>query len=232
MVRGIFITGTDTGVGKTLVAAGIASAFRERGINVGVMKPIHTGCKTRKGTLIPEDSVKLAKSASVEDSLGLITPYSFREPVAPFVAATENNVVINPERIIKSFKTLCKRHEYMIIEGIGGVLVPITQSFYLADLIKRLKLPALIVTRPGLGTINHTMLTINCLKERKTPLIGIVINYSRKGENTLAERSCSETIESLSGIPVIGTIPYISKGKLTGLNPFLKLADGLFDIRC
>lgn len=230
MMHGIFITGTDTGVGKTMVAAGIAAALRARSINVGVMKPIHTGCKTRNGKVIPEDSLLLAKAARVDDPIELITPFTFKEPVAPFVAAIENNVRIDINRITKSFKALCERHEYMIVEGIGGLLVPITRNFYVADLIKRLDIPAIIVTRSGLGTINHTMLTINCLKERKIPLRGIVINYSDKKKNTLAEKGCRETIERLSGIPVLDIIPYMSKDKTTGLNPFLKLAISLFNL--
>ena len=230
-MKGIFITGTDTNVGKTFVAAGIASALKERGINVGVMKPIHTGCKKRKGILIPEDSIRLAKSAGVTDPLELITPYTFIEPAAPSVAAMEEKILINIDRILNAFKTLSEQHEYMIVEGIGGVLVPITRNFFVADLIKRLQMPALIVARPGLGTINHTMLTINCLKNRKIPIKGIVINYSKKGKNNLIEKRCHETIEALSRTPVIGVIPYMSEDRETGLNPFLKLANSLLNIR-
>ncbi len=230
-MKGVFITGTDTGVGKTFVAAGIASALKKRGINVGVMKPIHTGCKTRRGILIPEDSVKLAKSANVDDPLGLITPYIFKEPVAPYIAAKENSITIDLHRIIKSFNTLVTWHDFMIVEGIGGVLVPLTRNFFVADLIRRLKLPAIIVTRSGLGTINHTLLTIHCLKERKIPIKGIVINDSIKGKKTLAEKTLPETIESLSGVPVLGRIPYLLKGRLTDLDPFLKATDDLFNIR-
>jgi len=119
----------------------------------------------------------------------------------------------------------------MIVEGIGGVLVPITQNFYVADLIKRLRLPAIVVTRPGLGTINHTILTINCLRERKIPIKGIVVNYSLKEKGTLSEKRGPETIGRLSRVPILGIIPYLSKGIPAGANPFLKLADSLFDIR-
>ncbi|HKZ71459.1 MAG TPA: dethiobiotin synthase [Nitrospirota bacterium] len=230
-MQGIFITGTDTGVGKTFVAAGIASALQKQRVNVGVMKPVHTGCKAKNGALIPQDSVLLARSAGVDDPLDLMTPYMFREPVAPYVAAIENDIEIDIGRITKSFTRLCRRHEYMIVEGIGGVLVPITQNFYVADLIKRLRLPAIVVTRPGLGTINHTILTINCLRERKIPIKGIVVNYSLKEKDTLAEKRGPETIGRLSRVPILGIIPCLSKGIPAGANPFLKLADSLFDIR-
>src|SRR3989304_9141697 len=228
--QGIFITGTDTGVGKTFIATGIASALKRQGINVGVMKPAHTGCKVKNGLLSPSDSITLAMAAAVNDPMDLITPYMFKEPVAPYIAAKENNKRINPARIIKSFERLCKRHDYMVVEGIGGVLVPITRDFYVADLIKIFNIPALIVTRPGLGTINHTMLTINCLMERKIPIKGIVINYSSKGKAIPAEKSCVKTIKRLSDIPVMGIIPYMSKSMMTFLNPFLELHNSLFNI--
>lgn len=230
-MNSIFITGTDTGVGKTFVATGIAASLKERGICAGVMKPIHTGCKTRRGRLIPEDSIRLAKSASVDDPIDLITPYTFKKSVAPHVAAIETHTRIDINRIVKSFRILHKRHEYMIVEGIGGVLVPITQGFYVADLIKRLKIPALIVIRPNLGTINHTMLTIHCLRERKIPIKGIVINYSSKGRKTSAEKTLPETIQRLSGLPVLGIIPYMPGDRIPTCRSFLPIIDKLLDLR-
>lgn len=230
MTRGIFVTGTDTGVGKTFVAAGIARALKEHGVNIGVMKPIHTGCRTRHGRLFPEDTARLIRSAGVDDPIELVTPYVFKEPVAPYVAALKSGINIDVGEILKSYRTLCSRHDYTIVEGIGGLLVPITKSFYVADLIKRLQLQSLIVTRPGLGTINHTLLTVSCLKGKKIPIIGIVINYRNRVKDTLAEKTAPETLEKLSGVSVLGTIPWISKKKGDGLHPFLELSDRLFDI--
>lgn len=232
--KGIFITGTDTGVGKTIVAAGIAAAMKKRGINVGVMKPVHTGCKTRKGKLIPEDSLLLARAASSDDPIELITPYMFREPAAPYVAAEENNITIDIDRITDCFNELCKRHDYVIIEGIGGALVPITKTFFIADLIKRLDVPAIVVTTPFLGTINHTMLTISCLIERKIPVAGIIINYTRKEQGTLSEKTCQKTIEELTGMPILEIIPpipnlrkIISDNHANLPHPFLNIADSI-----
>lgn len=229
-MKGIFVTGTDTGVGKTFVAAGIAAALRRRGIDIGVMKPVHTGCRTRQGRLIPEDTVRLIRSAGVDDPIGLVTPYAFKEAVAPHVAALKNGVDIDIGKLLRSCRKLGSKHDYIIVEGIGGLLVPITKGFYVADLIKRLQLPALIVTRPGLGTINHTLLTVNCLKGKKIPIVGIVINYRNQGKDTLAEKTAPETLEKLSGVSVLGTIPWISEKNGAGLYPFLKLSDRLFDI--
>lgn len=233
-MKGLFVTGTDTEVGKTFVAAGIAAALRRRGIDIGVMKPIHTGCKIRRGRLIPVDAIRLIRSAGVDDPIELVTPYAFKEPVAPYVAALRNGMNIDVNNILKSYRNLYSKHDYTIVEGIGGILVPITKSFYVADLIKRLKLPALIVTKPGLGTINHTLLTVSCLKVKKIPIIGIVVNYRNQGKDILAEKTAPETLEELSGVSVLGTIPHlsekISERKGAGLHPFLKLSDRLFDI--
>ncbi|MDD5434759.1 MAG: dethiobiotin synthase [Nitrospira sp.] len=213
-MNGIFITATDTGVGKTFVSAGIASALKKRGVNTGVMKPVHTGCRSRNGALIPEDTLYLMKAASVDDPIELVTPYMFREPVAPSVAAEKTNTIISVGKIIKSYKALCRRHEYMIVEGIGGIMVPIKKDIYVADLIKKLGLPAIIITRPDLGTINHTLLTIDYMKNKKIHIKGIVINHTARGKKTLAVKTCSETIEKHSGIAVIGVIPF-----LTGVAP-------------
>lgn len=209
-MNGIFITATDTGVGKTFVSAGLASALKKRGINTGVMKPVHTGCRSRNGALIPEDTRYLMKAASVDDPIELVTPYMFREPVAPSVAAEKTNTVIDVGKINKSYKALCRRHEYMIVEGIGGIMVPIKKGTYVADIIIKLGLPAIIITRPDLGTINHTLLTIDYMKNKNIHIKGIVINHTHKGRKTLAEKTCLETIEKHSGLPVIGVIPFLS----------------------
>ncbi len=209
----IFITATDTGVGKTFVSAGLASALRNRGIDTGVMKPVHTGCRQKDGRLIPEDTLYLMKAAYVDDPIELVTPYMFREPVAPSVAADISSTVIDIGEIVKSYKALCRQHEYMIVEGIGGIMVPIKRNFYVAVLIKKLDLPAIIITRPDLGTINHTLLTIEYMKNRNIQIKGVVINHSTKGKKTLAVKTCSETIEKHSGIAVIGVIPFITDVK-------------------
>lgn len=236
--RSIFITGTGTGVGKTVVAAGIAAAMRVRDINVGVMKPLHTGCRVDKGRLVAEDSLFLARAAASDDPEGLITPFMFSEPAAPYAAAREHDIVIDVSKIADCFNELCRRHDYVIVEGIGGVLVPITRDTYVADLIKMLNIPVILVTRPDLGSINHTMLSIHCLKTKKINFSGIVISNPKKGSGNFAEKTFQDTIEALTDIPVLGTLPYITDinmrlfsdpMKLPDL--FFKIAETLFDIR-
>ena len=204
----MFITGTDTNVGKTYVAAGIADALLCRGVDVGVMKPAETGCSMRAGRLIPKDALRLMKAAKVQDSISLVNPYRFRKPLAPSVAAEREGKRINPARIGGAFKTLAKRHDFMIVEGAGGIMVPLTGSYTYLDLAEALGLQVLIIARPGLGTINHTLLTIAALRQRRITIAGIVINYTEDSKHGLAEKTNPLEIEKLSGVRIVGIVSY------------------------
>jgi dethiobiotin synthetase len=206
--RGIFITGTDTGVGKTYVAAGIAAALRSRGANVGVMKPVETGCRIRSGALIPADALRLVRAARAHDPLALINPYRFRKPLAPSVAAALEGKKIQVSRIMHAYRTLLRRHDFMIIEGAGGIMVPLARNYLYLDLARSIGLPVVVVARPGLGTINHTLLTVAALGERGISIAGVVINYSDDRKPGLAEETSPGAIEKISRVPVLGTVPY------------------------
>lgn len=220
MTSGIFITGTDTGVGKTYVAAGIAAALRRRGNDVGVMKPAETGCVMRGGRLVPRDALRLMKAAGARDALELVNPYRFRKPLAPMAAAGLDGKKINLNRIINAYQTLSRGHDFMIVEGAGGIMVPLTGHYSYLDLAKALGLPVLIIARPGLGTINHTLLTVAALRQRKIAIAGIVINYTEDKKPGLAEKTNPTAIEELSGIRIAGIISY-------GSSAFDGLLDGL-----
>jgi dethiobiotin synthetase len=206
MIKGIFITGTDTAVGKTFVGAGLAAALRKGGIDVGVMKPAETGCGLRKGILAPSDALKLIKAGGVDDPLDLVNPYRFREPLAPAIAAAREGKRIEIRRIVSAFRILARKHACMIVEGAGGIMVPLTTSHNYLDLARVLNLPVLIVARPGLGTINHTLLTVMALRSRGLRIAGIVINHRSKTRPGLAERTGPPVIERLSGVPIIGHV--------------------------
>ena len=124
--RGIFITGTDTGVGKTYVACGIAMTLRRKGIDVGVMKPAETGCRKRNRQLLPVDAIKLARAAGVRDALDFVNPYRFSGPLAPAVAAGLEGKRLDPSRILSCFRVLSQRHDFTIVEGAGGIMVPLS----------------------------------------------------------------------------------------------------------
>lgn len=206
MNQGLFITGTDTGVGKTYVACRLAAALRSAGADVGVMKPAESGCAFRRGTLIPTDAAALLRASGAGDPLELVNPYRFREALAPGVAVERTGRSLSIARIISTFRRLAEQHDLMIVEGAGGILVPLSGRQTYLDLAEQLALPTLIVARPGLGTINHTLLTIMALRSRDLPVAGIVINDRAGGRQGIAERTSPAMIERLSGVPVLGRV--------------------------
>lgn len=211
MNHGIFITGTDTGVGKTLVAAALALHLKKRGLSIGVMKPIETGCSAGKESR--SDSARLRSIIESEEPLGAVCPYAFEPPVAPLTAAQLSNQSINPDIIRKIYRLLSSRYECMVVEGVGGVHVPITKSDNVMDLVKQLRLPVVIVGRSGLGGINHALLTIDALRGNKIPIIALVLNRTAPVRSTIAriqERSTVAILSKQAGVPVLGPLPYES----------------------
>ena len=174
MSRGLFVTGTDTGVGKTVIACGLARALRQRRVEVGVMKP----CETGVGPKGPEDAAALRAAAGVSDTIEEICPQSFALPAAPSVAAQVEGRVVDLERIRFASKTLAARHDFLLVEGAGGWLVPIAPDFAMADLAAELGYAILVVARASLGTINHTLLTLESIEHRGLPLAGVVVNHA------------------------------------------------------
>ena len=158
--KGLFITGTDTGVGKTFVAAGLARCLRDRGFAPGVLKPVETGCALRGGKRIPRDGSFLKLMAGATEPIEEIVPYRLSAPLAPQVAAERDGISIQTRRLQSAFRAISSRHPFTLVEGAGGILVPVTRSTTMVDLMKQFKLPVLLVSRIGLGTLNHTLLTL------------------------------------------------------------------------
>ena len=206
-MSGIFITGTDTGVGKTYITLLLATAFRGQGLKVGVMKPISCGPQSKN------DAVCLKRQLELDDSLDLINPIRLRKPLSPYAAAEMEsrkskvgNRKLKIGKIFSAYKKLSKKYDLVLVEGVGGALVPITDKYYVRDLIKDFGIPALIVARSGLGTINHTLLTIESLKNRNIDILGIILNgFAGKD---LSEKSNAKITSKLSGIPVLAEIKW------------------------
>ncbi|WP_457640882.1 dethiobiotin synthase [Persephonella sp.] len=199
MNKTIFITATDTGVGKTVVSAALASILRSQGKNVGYFKPVETGCEPSC-----QDAVFLSKITGQHyDDVVL---YKFKEPVAPYIAAREEGTEIDIELIINKIKGLQERYEYLIIEGAGGIAVPITEYqdriYTYLDLVSQLSLNTVVVARAALGTLNHTYLTVDILKNHNVSIKGIILN-GRSKTPSLAEKTNPELIEKMTKIPVI-----------------------------
>ncbi len=209
MKYGVFITGTDTGVGKTLVTAALALHLKNRRLTVGVMKPIETGVSARREA--QSDAGRLQTIIESEEPLGAIRPYSFELPVAPLAAAQHEGQTINPETIKKVYRLLSSRYDCMVVEGVGGIRVPITPKNSVTDLIKSLRLPVIVVGRSGLGGINHALLTIETLRRLKIPIIALVLNHTESARSALARIQARTTLEILhkqAGIPILGPLPY------------------------
>ncbi len=207
--KGIFITGTDTGVGKTLAAAAIARLLRNRGVDVGVMKPVTSGCIERDGNRISEDAELLAWGAGCDPADPDIAPYLLKEPMAPSVAAAMEGNRIDFGRLRDAYEQLAARHEFMIVEGAGGLMVPLAGGLMVADLIGRLALPAMVIARPALGTVNHTVLTCFAAKQLGIEVKGVIINgYPERPDR--ATESAPHLIDSLSGAPLLGIFPHVA----------------------
>jgi dethiobiotin synthetase len=205
---GVFITGTDTGVGKTLVAAGLVAALKDRLIDVGVMKPLESGGPSFGSAPIPRDAIYLKEIAGVRDDLNLINSYCFQAPLAPGVAAEQEGVKVDLPRIERMYKKLKGRHQFMVVEGAGGLLVPIAQGVFLPDLIKLLDLPLILVARSSLGTINHTLLSLYYCQQEGLTVKGVIMSKSTP-ETDPSEASNAQVIAECSAVPLLGTFPYL-----------------------
>jgi dethiobiotin synthetase len=205
--RGVFITATDTSVGKTTVAAGLVGFLKKQGVNVGVMKPVASGAVEREsGTLVSQDAQTLVEFSGSSDPLDWINPYCLASPVTPSLAARIEGVEIKFDKIGSCFQEISGRHTFVVVEGAGGVMSPISDNLLVVDMIRALNLPAVIVSRATLGTINHTLLTLECLQIRQIETLGFILNRFPRNPG-LSERTNAEIIAAVGSIPHLGSIP-------------------------
>ena len=204
---GLFVTGTDTGVGKTVVAAAIAAALRRRGLRVGVCKVAASGCRRERGQLVSEDAELLAHHAESRHRLDVVCPQRFVEPLAPAVAAERAGTDLDWAAIRSSLDVIASDSDVMIVEGVGGVLVPMDRAGHtVLDLMRALMLPAVVVARAGLGTINHTLLTVGALRAAGVPVAGVVINRYPADADTATETNPA-AVERYGRVPVLAICP-------------------------
>jgi dethiobiotin synthetase len=220
----IFVTGTDTGIGKTVISSAISAFFSLRKqMNVGVMKPFECGLSKTDKDLLPWDAICLREASGSNDDLNTISPYTLEAPVAPEVAAMLEHVNIDINMVDKIFQNLKKSHDLLVIEGAGGVLVPIRENFFFADLIQKWNAPTLIVSRLGLGTINHTLLTYHVLKERGIKVLGVILNNT-DGLDDLPAQTNPDILRKYLDVPVLGIFPHV-KDLLKGSVDRERMAD-------
>ena len=206
-MKGYFITGTDTNVGKTVVTACLATLFKDRGEDVGVMKPIETGVDPECSSSANSDAKFLMEVTGVQDAE--VCPFRLKTPASPYQAARIEGKELDPYKILEDFRTLQSKYSLMLVEGVGGLMVPITQRYCVADLALQMKLPVIIVSRIQLGTLNHTLLTINAARQHGLKVAGVILNPVHEGELDAVEEEQASLIEELSDTPILGTCPYI-----------------------
>lgn len=210
MKKGYFITGTDTGVGKTVVTASLAVALRGQGFNVAVMKPVETGCREEDGRLVPQDALFLRTASSCTAPLELITPYAFADPLAPAIAAEFAGASIDINQIRRCYQALLARHDIVLVEGAGGLLVPLTDRVTMLDMANALDLPLLIVARNVLGVINHTSLTVAVARTSGT-VLGVVLNQTEPDDaDDLSRLTNEQALRRWCKAPVYCKLPYMS----------------------
>ncbi len=206
-MKAYFITGTDTGVGKTSITAGLAGSLRKIGMDVGVMKPIATGFPNKTG-FKSSDVAKLVDAASIKDPEDLINPVFLPLSTSPYDATKLLELSIDMPLIFEQFKKLLSMHEILLVEGIGGIMTPITKNFFVADMIKGMGIETIIVTRATIGTLNHTVMTCKMCKDFGIKIRGLVINsFDEKG--TPAEKNAPTTLYELTNVPILGIVPFI-----------------------
>jgi len=205
LLKSLFIAGTDTDVGKTYITAGLAVTLRKTGVDVGVMKPFAAGTAQKKGYK-SEDVEILSRSAMTCDPENLVNPQFFPIPASPYTAWKKLKTKPKVSTILSSFKKLSKLHDMLLVEGMGGIMTPILKDYYITNLIKEMKIPTVIVTRSKVGTVNHTIMTVKMCEKYKLPLKGIIINNFDDGYPI---QDLTKDLKALTGIPVLGTIPFI-----------------------
>jgi len=205
---GLFVTGTDTGVGKTLIAGAIAKILTDDGLKVGVFKPIATGCHRAWEGLVSYDTEFLAYCVKSDLPVSTITPISYLTKAGPVVGAAREGIPIDFDKIAAAYKNICKNSDIVIVEGVDGVRVPLTTEFDLLDLAVEFDLPVVIVARPNPGTVNHTLMTIDCVRAAELKIAGVVINGYNVNEETAAGNIAPAVITKFGGVNILSEVPF------------------------
>jgi dethiobiotin synthetase len=205
------VTGTDTGIGKTLVGCALAAALSatER---VAVLKPAETGCREERGELVPDDAVRLREAAGSEAPLDLVCPFRYAEPLAPALAASRAGRPISIERIRECFERLKATADWVLVESAGGLLVPLVDRYSFAELAADLSLTLVVVVGSRLGALNQALLTFECAKRRGLAIAGYVMNQL-SCERDLAQQLNASALAQLTDVPSLGEVPFLTEGE-------------------
>ena len=208
MRNGLFITGTDTDVGKTMVAATLAYALNQRQIPIAYIKPMESGISSHEYLVDKSDAALVKRAGTLPESLKEIVPFTFKEPLAPLLAARRAGIEITKESLIDSINDRINPARLTIIEGAGGLLAPLCNNFLILDLIRELRFPTLLVCRTSLGSINHTLLTLDRLRREGINPIGIIANHVT--DPGVAEEEFIAQLTEFDPVTILGELPYMT----------------------
>ncbi|HLN86372.1 MAG TPA: dethiobiotin synthase [Candidatus Limnocylindrales bacterium] len=228
MGSGLFITGTDTGVGKTFFTCALAALLRSYNYQVGVMKPAETGCAVKDGQLFAEDAWRLKSASGCAEPNEIICPYRLAEPLAPSLAAERAGVKIDIDHLLALYRAIRARHDITLVEGAGGLMVPVVPGFTFADFARVAKLPIIVVAANRLGAINHLLLTLEHASCKGLGVVGYVFNRVT-AESSLAAETNREALTGMTGVACLGELPFVSEGKADDAE-LLTLLDREFDL--
>ncbi len=228
----LFVCGTDTSVGKTFFCAHLLAYLCAQEVDAGYQKWISTGEQGRPVDL--EYCFQVAGKKTDPALLDLQVPYRFQYPASPHLAAAREGRVVDPARIVESFHSLKKRYRFLIVEGVGGAMVPLTGDLLLVDLVASLAIPTLVVARSGLGTLNHTLLTLEALRARSIPIVGVVFSDGPAEVDDALAADNLQTVSTLGRVEVFGRLPMV--GEDGGQKAFKGIGEALVNttglLRC
>lgn len=212
----LFITGTDTDVGKTIITAGIAAVMQSLGYSTGVFKPLQSGAIKKNNEFISPD---LNFVSLIDPNIKTKYSYCFHPPTSPYLASIIEKVQIDKKKIHADYNEFKRECDFVLVEGAGGILVPVQHNYLMADLSKELNIPLIIVARPDLGTINHTLLTIEAAKSRNIEIAGVIISNYPSNTKDISIRTAYHFIKEFSGVEILGTLPKIESIEKGLINP-------------
>lgn len=219
MTKGFFITGTDTEVGKTVATAILLLWMKSQGDNPGVMKPIECGVDPECFSAANSDARFLMETGDIEDSDAEVCPFRFKDPTSPYQASFSAGRSVDLDWIISTFSKLGDRHNCMLVEGIGGLMVPLTSGTVVADLAAKLKLPLILVTRYSLGTQNHTLLTLEAARQKGLSVAGLIFNKTDSKPLSKIEQSQPALLSQWTGLPILAEVPFLEETTVNNLSP-------------
>lgn len=226
--KAIYVTGTDTNVGKTFICALLLGFLRDRGIDAGYQKWVSTGGEEPEDLLFCME--KTGQNYTRQD-IEKQVPYRFLLPASPHLAAEQEGKKIDPELLKKRFYDYAREKELLVVEGVGGLMVPLRRDLLLVDFLVGFQLPTLIVARSGLGTLNHTLLTIEALRNRQIPILGVVFSDEERGlaKDDLVVNDNMKTIGEIGKVAVFGRVPRYDEFEDTRI-PFQPIGESILSL--